>query len=480
MLQLGDVPVHRVKKEVWTQPDDIETVTLRVSAYKDEFPQPWDQFVQAPFKTIVKLVPQLRLCSDSACNGKCPLFHPAVEEASVDHVVLDVWSWRFYRSDGKKADTMESQLFQVFIRTPASAGPILQAASGFSGVYFDPRTADGRAVDSQYSIVWMPGVSGQEARHKFRTCDHGIALTRIGTKFGIRVLEAHEHTVFAFLRPGMAFVQLRMTAVFRLFPLPFGIQRGGVAQLLKGWGWKARPLQSCKGSSEGSAWEVGAETAPPQPILPGFDGEIIATKVRDIGPREHHNTPVCASGKTKKHILQGANASSSAVPSSTAQDPWLNGHDPWSQWHQSDSGDVDMSSVPCSTNAGSKKLVQLGDQLKQDMQLTVRQEIENSGDGTRLAMLESTVTELQEQGRRFESWFAEAGAVATKQGEDIHQLRQVVTQQQQDMSDMKGQLSSQTEAVQGSIMAVKIDLAQQLDSQFQRFEALLSKKARTE
>ncbi|CAJ1358591.1 unnamed protein product, partial [Effrenium voratum] len=121
MLQLGDVPVHRVKKEVRTQPDDIETVTLRVSAYKDEFPQPWDQFVQAPFKTIVKLVVTQQQQDMSDMKGQLSSQTEAVQ-GSIMAVKIDL------------AQQLDSQ-FQRFKAWHSSFIPQLDASGSSTDWY---------------------------------------------------------------------------------------------------------------------------------------------------------------------------------------------------------------------------------------------------------------------------------------------------------------------------------------------------------
>ena len=232
LLQIGDVPVKRVTKTAEPIEDEIDTSTLRISVFADEYPQDWNLFIKAPIKTVIRNTPLLLKCTDDSCNNKCPRFHPAVDEA-VDQVIQDVWSWTYATLDGRRSNIEHCVLFQANIRVPLSAASLLQATSGANGVYFDPRSKDGKSTDPNHTVIWLPGANSQEAKHKSRTSDHAIAITRLGGKYGIRVREQDEKTAWAYLRPGHDYIQVKITGVYRLFPLPHGVQRTGVAHLLR-------------------------------------------------------------------------------------------------------------------------------------------------------------------------------------------------------------------------------------------------------
>ncbi|CAJ1337775.1 unnamed protein product [Effrenium voratum] len=220
----------------------------------------------------------------------------------------------------------------------------------------------------------------QDAKHRARTCDSALAITRLGNKFGIRVQE-----------------QVKIHSIYRLFPLPHGIQRNG--------------------------------------------------------------------------------ATSNSITTSPQQDPWLLGGDPWAKWHHV-SGDITMSPVvPQQSATSSKKIDQLGTALKQDMQEAIRTEVAKNADALKLMQLEVSVQELRDQSKRFENWFHEVSQHGQKQGGDLKLLQQVVTQQQGDLTEVKQQIRSQGDALQAAVGNIKHNLSSQIDTQFQRFEALLAKKS---
>ncbi|CAJ1386884.1 unnamed protein product [Effrenium voratum] len=388
LIQIGDMTVKRVTKSAEPLQDEIATATIRVSVFADECPHDWQAFVKAPIKSIVKNTPLLQKCPEASCSGRCGKFHPAIEEP-VDYVIQDVWAWTYASADGKRTAIEHCVLFHAHIRVPESASPLLQTVSGNNGTYFDPRAPDGRAIDPRYTVIWLPGANIQDAKHRARTCDSALAITRLGNKFGIRVQE-----------------------------------------------------------------------------------QVIVTKVKDVGPKSSSSSTLCATGRTRKHIQQGA--TSNPTTAGPQQDPWLLGGDPWAKWHHA-SGDITMSPVvPQQSATSSKKIDQLGTALKQDMQEAIRTEVAKNADASKLMQLEVSVQELRDQGKRFENWFHEVSQHGQKQGEDLKLLQQVVTQQQGDLTEVKQQIRSQGDALQAAVGNIKHDLSSQIDTQFQRFEELLA------
>ncbi|CAJ1400826.1 unnamed protein product [Effrenium voratum] len=103
--------------------------------------------------------------------------------------------------------------------------------------------------------------------------------------------------------------------------------------------------------------------------------------------------------------------------------------------------------------------------------------VAKNADASKLMQLEVSVQELRDQSKRFENWFHEVSQHGQKQAEDLKLLQQVVTQQQGDLTEVKQQIRSQGDALQAAVGNIKHDLSSQIDTQFQRFEALLAKKS---
>ena len=131
-----------------------------------------------------------------------------------------------------------------------------------------------------YSVIWLPGANRDTACHRLKLTSHGLSLVRLKHRFGIRVLSTEE-AAFRELRPNEEFMKVAVTKIYRLHPLPHGLQRLQVSQLLREWKWQAEPLQPARGSAEGSSWEVGAAVEPPNNIMPAFQRDVLISLIKD-------------------------------------------------------------------------------------------------------------------------------------------------------------------------------------------------------
>ena len=267
LIQLGDDPVRLAQADI-TDIDRIETQACKLTLYRDECSLDWGKLADAPIRLLLQSFPALVLCRNAACpaDSSCPHFHAAVEEA-VDCVLLDVWSRAFVKIEGGRCSPEQAAAFQAFVRVPASAIPHLHRSSG-KGLYIEPRSDSGASPHAAYAVVWLPGADLGQALHHLKTCGKALAVARVGKKYGLRVKESDEMSVFQALRPTHDFVKVRVAQRYKLHPLPHGFQRHSVLQLLRQWKWLAKPLQPAKGDQEGAAWEVGAEAEPPAFALP--------------------------------------------------------------------------------------------------------------------------------------------------------------------------------------------------------------------
>ena len=199
--------------------DLAETNVLKILLYKDELGSLWPQIADSPIRQLLQLVPLLRLCTAISCDHRCGRFHAAVED-SIDQVIHEVWGRRFQSMDGKSKPFLR-------IATPA-LDELLRVA--VDGVYFEPRAAGTRATDPDYSVIWLPGANRDAAVHRLKLTTHGLSLVRTKGRFGIRVIATYEEAAHRDLRPGETFVKVDVTRIYRLHPLPHGLQRQQVLQ----------------------------------------------------------------------------------------------------------------------------------------------------------------------------------------------------------------------------------------------------------
>ena len=301
LLQLGDDDVQLTSASI-AELDRIGTVVCRLNLYKDESPLTWERVAEAPIRTLMQQIPALQVCKDPSCSQACGAFHAAVDE-EVEQLFLDIWARQWCRANGSKVKAQEPDLFQPYVRVPSSAVVHLLKLP-HAGLYFEPRAPDGTGPHTAWSVAWLPGASLATAQHALRTTEKAVALARLGTKYRLRTREADEQQVLEVHRRQHQFLKVRVSAHFRLRPLPHGLQRPALVQLLKRWGWLGKALQPDRGDSNGAAWLVGASCDPPAPAMPLGTDFVLITKLRDIGASgKTAPLPVYASSRTKKALL---------------------------------------------------------------------------------------------------------------------------------------------------------------------------------
>ena len=248
LIQLGDAKVLPAPCEA--EADQVSTGVLKITVYKDQWEGDWEFFCKTPIKCLMQQVPMLNLCKGQGCGSGCPRFHASIDEAP-DTVIHEVWARKFQLENGTKVASSQATAFQVFIRVPASATAALQQTT-CPGVYMEPReTGNLTGPSKDYAVIWLPGMDYQAALHSKRKADKALALTRLGQKYGVRVRASDEEAVFKILRPEHVYSSVKVSRRYRLYPLPHGLTRQGLQQLLDCWKWAAKPLQPTKGDAAG-------------------------------------------------------------------------------------------------------------------------------------------------------------------------------------------------------------------------------------
>ena len=283
-----------------------------------------------------------------------------------------------------------------------------------------------------------------------------------------RPSEKESHDDF---RPDDEFVDVEVRQVYTSFPAPYGLQRPQTAKLSEAWKWAARPLQPTKGNLQGQAWTVGASEPPPNKVMPGFGHDVLITlqKVKTLPAVQR---PLAASNRTRRFLKEGQQA----IASSSNQDPWFHGLDPWSSRQKS------APAATSTTPASASRFAKIQDTIQ------VQQAPPGLAPPDDVERMEVNIAELQAQGNQFQQWFHEARQRMSNTEAQLGQLRQVVEHQgqvvtaqtaeiQQDVGN-KTQILQNT--LQGSVAAMSNDLSNALEnkltSQFDRFEAMLAKK----
>ena len=140
--------------------------------------------------------------------------------------------------------------------------PLLEA-SGASGTYCEPRTADGKEILEEFSVIWTPRQSVSELHHLKQTNPAVVGLARMGDRRGLRVLAAQAQTVHGVLRPDAMFLPQGPRSEFLAGPVPYGIDRHAICKALKQAGWSTKPLQpAAPVPGKGNMWLIHAVDEP--------------------------------------------------------------------------------------------------------------------------------------------------------------------------------------------------------------------------
>ena len=130
------------------------------------------------------------------------------------------------------------------------------------------------------------------------------------------------------------------------------------------------------------------------------------------------------------------------------------------------------------------------EQLQQEIESAVKaslaEQVPQGENEARFKRLESSVMELQAQGKQFEGWFSEASKRMERQSLEVGAIQTAVASQQQDITQLQGQVAAQGELVQNSVNQAVItmradlntQLSTQLGAQMEQFQEILGKKKR--
>ena len=487
MIQLGD-EVGQLAQENMDDVEQVDTAVCKIHVFRDELAIPWASFTEAPLRQLLQLVPALTMCREPKCLGDCGRFHAAVDEA-VEQLILDVWARQFIKIDGGREKPDQASAFVAFIRVPASAVSHLHRIS-CAGFYVEPRAPNGSGPDPAFSVIWLPGSDSEAARHIMRTCSKVVALCRLGSRYGVRVRECDEEGVFRALRPNQEYIKVRVTCKFRVHPLPHGMQRQSLVQLLRKWKWIAKPLQPCKGDAAGGAWEVGSSSDPPALAMPLGDQHVLITKLRGPATPDAAPPTIYATKRTKQHIIYDDGFSPEG-----ARDPWSDGSDPWSRARLKAPPGLPPPSIPPVAPAPTK-LAKLETDMKDSLEQFVREQVAARSSSTppdsqeaRLTQLESSMQELKAQNDKFEGWFQTFGTKVQQQADQVSEVQQAVHTQGAELQQVRQEMGAQSAVIQASVQQavhsmqteLTAQLSSQLAGQLEQIQGLLgSKKPRTE
>ena len=419
LLQLGSKKVIRHVPSESFALEEIQTRVLKVIVYQDEWPGPWQEFMQHPVRAILDHVLMK--------NADFP---------QAEHI-LDVWDRQTLDAKLSRAPASQAVTFAFLLRVTEQFAEYIMPGAAVDGVYLEPRTMDGRKPAPQYHVIWMPKKSLAEVRLARSQTEAKTTIVRMGPRLGLRVDRSRAEQVHQQHRPDLMFLDGQELKPYKVGPFPYGSTKASLSKGFKHLGWNARPVQPISQLQvpEGIFWQVMAPREPSHWIYQLKHGDILIAKLEDNKdtPMPHAKN-IIASKKTMSTLSQRS------APASV--DPWLT-QDPWQSAPSKKIGPT--PSAPIVTPG---QLVALEHRLEQKIQATATDAAEEHMQVEQTARIEALEQQVQSLTQNF-------SVFQTQQAKVNHQI------------------ANQLQGFEGRIDA-------KLEDQMQRIESLLAKKMRHE
>lgn len=189
LVQLGSVLVAKSQVAAPVEIDTVQVATLKLTLFRDEILDTWENVSGAPLKYIIKSIPLLRLCRSENCG--CPCWHND-EKINTSDAIIDVWRRQFLRAGYKPEPVASAVMFSVCVRIPQCLLVRILSCSGEAGIYTEPRTMDSREVSRDFEVIWVPKADKASVSHIRQMNPASVGVARLGDRFGIRVApQAH-------------------------------------------------------------------------------------------------------------------------------------------------------------------------------------------------------------------------------------------------------------------------------------------------
>ena len=431
VVQKGRQRVMRAEPENKPKIDEVPVKTAKILVYKDQVDVQWQVFHEGPMKYILSKIKCLAVCRKQGCM--CESWHVG---DSVSEPLLDVWNRDYLTLGFKKSKPQEAELFACAVRVRSDIFDDVMAQSGQVGIYVEPRSDDGKTHCDKYHTVWLNKMVYHEAIAACAKAKTQAFLIRVNRRYGLKTKVEHANDLHQQFRAEVPMVQGAATITFTVGPLPWGTTRKSLQELFNTWGWQARALQPAGRSADGKGllWNAIASSSPSSSVVQMEHGDIIIVR-KEIPAAVSPEIPTIeASNHTRKSLQSIPNASKK-------EDPWA---DAASR----------LPSVRAEASISSHQIQQLEKSLEQKIIKKIGGE-----DVSMESAWEPRVKELE-------------------------QKMAMMSETQQSQMNQTNALAMQVQAVQVQVekqsREFQTHLDSKLESQMNKIEALLTKRARQE
>ena len=435
LVQLGNQQVTRIVPSDRIKIQESLTEVIRVTVYRDQFADEWSDFAAKPVRAI--------LAHD--------MFGMMDKES-----VVDVWDRQFLSKQYQKMQPHDAELFVVTLRLLKPIVDHLQAQSGQSGMYFEPRNDCGRSPRTGFQVIWLPRKTLTEVIVACQVLPHQGWVVRHGDRYGLRVAQEHAQKTHETHRPDICYLGGQNMQTYKIGPLPYGTTRKSLVALFAEWQWTARPGQPIGQTQnhQGVFWTVQSCQSPSHWVFNMQHGDILISM--HASPKENTKPSkglLVASKRTLEAITTHPNQNQAM--DKTPQDP-LTKDDPWMAYKNSQKG-VSVSQIAAiESNVQQRVIATLQNKTSEDVPM------EGVVD-SRVSQLESQVKHLTEN---FQSL---SGSVSSYQQQQAHVNSQIANQ----INGVKSQMDKQNNQMQQI-------LDSKMEEQMSRIEALLMKRHKSQ
>eukprot|EP00434_Breviolum_minutum_P003326 symbB.v1.2.002926.t1/scaffold147.1/size298323/7 len=461
LVQLGSQVVQQGKARHVVEVDDVGAACVKFSIYRDSVTCDWDDIVAGPVKYLFKVLNILVPCDGHEDGAPCNRWHPP-PNSNIRDPVFDVWRRQWLSLSMQTCAPSQASIFMVNVRYAKSIESCLLAQSGDSGIFMEPRSLDSKSAILDFQIIWLPRKSMPEVLHIRQTNPRIVGLARLGSRLGVRVKVEDASSIGQLLRPDSIMLASGPRLDFELGPLPYGLDRSGVAGLCKKWGWIVKPVNPSRSlvGDLGTVWLVQSCTEPPSAVFSLKGQDVVVTKLpTKTAPSSVVSQPTVASPATLSLCAFDG------VEGKHKVDPWLK---------------ID----PCKYDASKAKM---GVPVQPDLTLNLQQieeRIEQSvlakmprqpsaTDGDDANMGSDSVAAVAQHDERLEALESQVNRLMSGHQVLEKRLEDGLTKTEAHISQVQHQVAAQIDAQSSRMESL-------FQSQMSRLESLLSKKARME
>lgn len=252
LLQLGDKQVVVATDEgTLIQTHDVQICSFTM--WKQDFHhEEWQEAIKSPVRFSKQLL---------AKDG-------------LDDVIRSPFG-RAFRKDSKPCSPSEATSIQYHSEVKLADLRKLLRRSGFNRLFITPKTTNGKPSD-QWRIIWLPQTSQQlEAMCLGQASIAGLIRGRKSQ--GIRVETSHFPEIWEKFHPGVEPPKKTPQGdVYKIQPLPFGVDREVLQEWADSNSWNMHPLKPLGAKT----WLVNSSDAPPKDVMFFNSSPLLITKMQ--------------------------------------------------------------------------------------------------------------------------------------------------------------------------------------------------------